>query len=229
MQEARFSSAWPKKDYIAFLGCKLLIYSFALAANDPDADDDSLHTEFSSHWPVQAYLTATSILQTASSMRAEIPFATIYLRRCLVNAVFFLLKLTGYKQHHFVDEVTVRNSINQGWDILKSCSVMENDHMSRVCAVIEYLSNGDWMQGQLQIQSSVSIKARMAANLSVDAVWRARDRFSQSVRDQHPSDYTEAAALERSGTAQGNGFPGHFWSPQLDDVMVDWSSFFEDL
>ena len=229
LQQTRFSQAWDKREFIDFLGCKLLLYTFALAAGGLSLDGEWLQKESSSHWLTQGYLTAITLLETASSIRADIPFVTVHLRWCLVNAVFFLIRLTGNHQPRFIDEFKAQNSINQGWDMLKSCSMVENDHMSRTCAVMQYLSKGDRTQGQLPTQHSLSIRSRMGANILVDSVFRARDRFSQSVRDQKPSDYTEAAAHEQLEASLGNGFPGHVWSPQFDAVTADWATFFENL
>jgi len=36
----------------------------------------------------------------------------------------------------------------------------------------------------------------MAANITYDIAWRAKERFSQSIRDARPSDYTTAATIE---------------------------------
>jgi hypothetical protein len=71
---------------------------------------------------------------------------------------------------------------------------MEDDHFTRVCAIIEYLSktSGEARKGDL----ALIVKSRMSANLLWDAAWRAKDRFSQSVKDSRPDDYTSAAAVE---------------------------------
>jgi hypothetical protein len=229
LQQTQFSQVWEKGDFIDFLGSKLLLCTFALAADGLSLSGDSLQKESSSQWVIQAYLTATTLLGTAFSIRADVPFVPVHLRRCIVYAVFFLLKVTGRHQLRFIDECKARNSINQGWEMLKSCSMVENDNMSRTCAVIQYLSSGDYTQGQLQTQPSLCIRSRMGANLLVDAVFQARDRFSQSVKDQRPPDYTEAAAHEEQQAFFGNRFPGHMWSPQDDAAIVDWSTFFENL
>lgn len=228
MQEARFSQSWTKLDIINFLGCKLLLYSFVFVAKDPNNDDNVLQRELSIHWLPQAYLTATTLIQTASSVSEDISFSFIHIRRCLVNAIFFLIKLLHHTKHAFVDESTVQNCINQGWTILRSCSLKERDHMSRVCAVIEYLSNSESKQGASQSETFISIKSRMGANLSVDSVFRARDRFSEFVKGQRPADYTEAAASENLIVGPASGFPGTMWLSDDPSTIIDWDIFFDD-
>jgi hypothetical protein len=69
----------------------------------------------------------------------------------------------------------------------------------------------------------------MGANLAVDSVFRARDRFSQFVKDQRPADYTEAAASESLTTGLGSGFSGNMWPIEENSAIVDWDSLFQDL
>jgi hypothetical protein len=165
-----------------------------------------------------AYLTAMSLLQSALQSSAELPYWPEHQSRYILDAVLFLLKLIECS-YEFVDEAAARNVISQIWQLFCSRSKAEDDHMSRFCAIIEYLSRNR----SNKERPSVKIRSRVAGNLTIDSAWRARDRFSETVKAQRPADYTAAAALERSV-----GSDGQASLPLLRDIG-DWDSFFESL
>ncbi|KKK26304.1 hypothetical protein ARAM_001567 [Aspergillus rambellii] len=69
----QFSPSWSPADQILFLGCRIMLYTFALA--DRGKWKDSLQHETSSHWLIRAYLTATTTIQAASSMKSYLIYA----------------------------------------------------------------------------------------------------------------------------------------------------------
>lgn len=199
-REAQLASKWSRRDYIFFLATRLHLYAFALTDPAVTGADGSLtgglHSEFLAH----AYLAAMSLLQSAVDSAAELRYWSIYQGRGLVDAVFFLLKLVG-GDYEFVDTAGARDMIHKLWELLRGLSRVEDDHIARVCAIIEYLSHS---RGNDKEQVSLRVRLRMTANLIMDAVWRARDRFSQFVKAQRPVDYTSAAAVERAMTELDN-------------------------
>ncbi|KAL1984930.1 hypothetical protein VTN96DRAFT_8589 [Rasamsonia emersonii] len=217
--EAQLASTWSRSDYMFFLATKLHLYTFALTDPAMTGADGSptggLHSEFLVH----AYLAAMSLLQSAVDSVAELRYWSIYRGRDLVDAVFFLLKLVG-GDYEFVDTTQARDMIHKIWELLRGLSRVEDDHIARVCAIIEYLSRS---RGNDKDQASLKVRSRMTANLIMDAVCRARDRFSQSVKAQRPKDYTSAAAVERAMTERNNQ-----GSLALGDED-NWTSFFEGL
>ncbi|KAL1968667.1 hypothetical protein VTN77DRAFT_1493 [Rasamsonia byssochlamydoides] len=221
--EAQLAQKWSRGDYMFFLATRLHLYAFALT--DPavtDADGGlagGLHSEFLAH----AYLAAMSLLQSAVDSPTGLRYWSMYQGRDAVNAAFFLLKLVG-GNHEFVDHAQARNMIHKFWELLREQSRVEDDHIARLCAIIEYLSRSSSRGNQEdRDQLSLRVRSRMTANLIIDAVWRARDRFSQSVKAQRPKDYTSAAAVERAMTELDN----QILSPL--DGAGDWTSFFEGL
>jgi hypothetical protein len=158
------------------------------------------------------------LLQSALQSSAELPYWPEHQFKYIFDAVLFPLKLIDCS-YEFVDEAAARNVISQIWQLLRSQSKAEEDRMSRFCAVIEYLSRNR----SDDRCPSVKVMSRVAGNLMIDAVWRARDRFSENVKANRPADYTSAAALERSlgpDTQASSSF--------LRDIG-DWDSFFESL
>lgn len=229
LHETQQFRAWSETDHVSFLSCRLLLYVFAWLDQNPMRGEDIGRQELSTYWLPLAYDTAVTIVHTASSIKEEIPYAMNHTRRCLFNALLLLLKLTHSSYQRLIDIDTVRNCINQGWTILRTCSLVAHDHMARVCAVIEYLSTNPIKQGSSQPDSQVSVTSRLGANLSVESVFRARDRFSKFVKDQRPSDYTEASVWESLLSAPEIIPSGSIWSADVDSGIVDWDAILRDL
>lgn len=101
--------------------------------------------------------------------------------------------------------------------------------MSRTCAVIEYLSNSPRSEESSQANTTLSVKSRFGANLIMDAVFRARDRFSQSVKDQRPPDYTQAAAQENLVNSVMNQMPAVISDFDVGASNLDWDAIFYDM
>lgn len=216
--EARFKSRWRNYEHSFFMGTKLQLYSFALAAaSSESANTAQTRTETFTH----AYITAMTLIQSALESSAGLPYWTEHQLRHIVDAVFFLLKLLG-SSYEFVDKSAAGNTVGQVWQLLRSRSQAEDDHPSRVCSVIEYLTHN---RGHQENHPSVRVKSRMAGNLAVDSAWRARDRFSETVKAQRPLDYTLAAGIEKSLS----GFDGQPWLSFFGGDVGDWGNFFEEI
>lgn len=211
--ETRFNSPLPPMELAMLLGARLSLYSFVLSAEErreklpldninPDGEILSL-----------AYVTIMQLLKMAVSPDAGIIYWTALCRGTIYFSVFFLLKLIKHPTYSFVDEVAARNMINQAWERLKSCSEGEGDHISRICAMIQFLGTSG--ENQTRGVPSLVVKSRMAANVYRDAVWRAKKRFSGIVQDQHPEDYTTAESLLQNGSME------LFSTPFLEGILPD--------
>ncbi|KAF2181399.1 hypothetical protein K469DRAFT_589916 [Zopfia rhizophila CBS 207.26] len=233
LQETENSQRWPKHDFINFLGCKMILYGFGVTAycNNSDKVKCQEVAGFanrldSHHWTEQAYIVASVLIQTACSMKEGFLFSTVHLQRWLANAIGFLLRLTIYPQDYQFDEVAIRNGINQGWELLRNCSLRENDHISRACAVIAYLSGESCGMNPVQSHAIVRTQAKMGANMFADMVTIARDRFSQHIKDQRPKDCTGAAAVEQARTSQNDLYFDNLFSAQFTE---DWDTILQSI
>lgn len=94
--------------------------------------------------------------------------------------------------------------------------------MSRVCAVIEYLSTNIELNGSYEAETFNTVKSRMAGSLGVDSILRARDRFSQAVKDQRGSDYTQAAATTQELVLESDMQQATTWMIDEDPSNFDW-------
>lgn len=216
-------SEWTTSTEIAFLNAKLQLYSFAYAASTSESTSAGASglASWASDILAQAYLSAVKLIQTACNAPTEVPFWTSSIRNSVTYAVFFLIKLSTSPQHHFVDDITARNSISQAWNLLRGSSNTHHDHLSRVCAIIEYLSKCN--ETEVKHGSPVTVTSRMSANLQYDAIWRARQRFSKELRDSKPLDYTSAAEFEMSLSCLFElDFPMDSASYMESDSFGDW-------
>jgi hypothetical protein len=200
-------------ELVILLGSKLQLYSFVLSVKQTDENLSSSSIDAGTEILARAYQTAIRLLQTAESQGLEICYWTSLSWSYIFYSVIFLLKLIGYRSCHFVDEVITRNIITQTWELVKSCSQEDGDHMSRVCAVIHYLSTEE--RDQVDGKPSLEVHSRMSANIHTDATWRAKKRFSQFIRAQHPEDYT-VAELEVFGNGESIGM---FSPPYLEGMV----------
>ena len=199
--ELQMGSEWSPSTERTFLRARLQLYSFALTAiSESRSTNASSQAPWISEILAQAYLSASKLIESACSSVADMPFWAADDKKSVSYAVFFLLKLLALTEHHVLDYNATRNSINQAWDLLHGNSESRHDSLSRVCAIIEYLSRNEKVLAEHS--SSMIVRSRMAANLVLDAVWRAKGRFSQRIRDSRPLDYTSAAQIEGSSSGE---------------------------
>jgi hypothetical protein len=207
---------------IEFLRVQLQLYSFAFDGNNIESNNVSDVSLQTSEILVQANLSAMKIIQIASTLSEDLPF-TANLQSAVGYAVFFLLKLSVFPQFNFIDQTAARNSISQAWNLFRSGSTMESDYLSRACAIIEYLSKSS---GRLKNDgSSMMVESRMAANLIYDAVWRARERFSEQIKEAKPPDYTSAELENARQSALDFQFDPSFLEGSesgWDDILRDF-------
>lgn len=184
---------------IALLRVKLQLYAFALTGTEPEHTQDRASDARASEHLVKAGILAARIIEAACSdmHRQSWPCMT---RLAVVFAAHFLMKLCAVPGH--VDGPMAKNSVSQAWLLLKNTSEAEHDHLARACAIIAYLSRTDSEQ---ETTPTVTVRARMSSNLLVDAIWRARSRFSRNVREAKPADYTATAAMEDLVQSMSNG------------------------
>ncbi len=187
---------WTLPTKISFLKARLALYSFACVDDTPKQGAEVGFVSKASEIRVQAYKVAMSLIHAICDSPEEVPFWTSWIRVSLVYAVIVLITLATSSQCSFADPIAVRNLINQAWDLLHGNSDMEHDHYSRICAAIEYLSRKPPIEEPPHTLNPA--RSRMAANMSIDFIWCAKDRFSKSVLDSKPADYTTAAEDERT-------------------------------
>jgi hypothetical protein len=192
--ETELRSNWSYLTQIMFWRAELQLYSFVLPTEGSIKSGEIALVTGSLETLSRGCIVAISLIHAATSLPDSNSTWTNVVRIGVGYAVFFLLKVSSSPELQIVEPAVIRNSITQAWSFLHNGSEMEYDHFTRVCAIIEYLSktSRDAQKGDL----SLTVQSRMSANLMWDAAWRAKDRFSESVKESKPDDYTSAAAVE---------------------------------
>jgi hypothetical protein len=183
--ECQHSLQWSKENSIAFLSCRLVLCTFALMAKNKAREEAPSGVESSLHWHVQAYMTASTLIQTASLVPDQLIFAPSRLQKSLINAVFFFVLLSFSRKYQFVDYSVVRNGIQQGQEVLRKFSTITGDNMSRACELINSLSNSsDYPSDHpIGVEELLRVNSRSGANLSLSTILHARERTHRIARN----------------------------------------------
>ena len=222
--ETQIGGSWSFVSEIAFLKVQLQLYSFAVNAELSESKKVSEISLPTLEIMELANLSAIKLIEVAANLSEDVVLWSTNTHSAVAYAVCFLLKLSALPDRSCIDRVTARNSISQGWNLLRGGSVMENDHFSRICTIIEYLvKRNDTVQSD---RLSMTVEARMSANIVLDAAWRAKDRFSESIKKSKPLDYTVAAEVE-SVLQFGEEF--QFDTPFLEGAETGWDMLFQDI
>ncbi|KAK4949742.1 hypothetical protein LTR10_011584 [Elasticomyces elasticus] len=215
--ESRFSTSWSPSDHIVLFGCRMILYTFALSIPD---NDTALTVESSSHWLVQAFMTASDIIRTASSIQEQLFYAPSRIQKILINAVCYLLLMRCSHHRELVDGSMLLNGISQARQVVQTLSIAPGDFMARAVRFIDRLSKGgDIMDRNSDTGPFFTIKSRMGANLSLTSLLRART-------------FAKQAKVQDQTTAQ-DALPGNdVLNMGLDEDLfasVNWDELFLDM
>ncbi|KAL2443702.1 hypothetical protein ABEF95_010789 [Exophiala dermatitidis] len=161
--ECRYYASWSPIEYIIFLGCRMILYTFAIASHDNDDDNNNnninndgggstgglynnsssssggnfVAIESLSHWLIQGYATATATIQTASRVPEQLFHAPYRVQKMVANAACFLLLLKFSRHHGLVEDSVLSGNLTHGWHILRRLSVAPGDFMARASILFE--------------------------------------------------------------------------------------------
>lgn len=205
---------------IALHQVRLHLYAFVLTAQDYHHSRKSSKLEAATNnleetpYLVQGSSTAVNLINLVANRASQKAWAAMA-RVAVLHALNFLLMLLTIPSYR--DQPALRTSISEAWRLLQSRSEFENDTFSRMCKLTAYLcrvytegTDG----GQESAFATWSVKSKMAANVVFENIWRAKKRFSQSVHDARPVDYTAAAEMEDLSML---GFADELFDPSLFD------------
>ncbi len=171
-----YESDFASTTKILFHSACLKLFSFALI-------DDRLSSSGATEVSILAYHTSMNLVAAASTASPSNAFWTNDVWSSLVYTALFLLRLGEYSHICGLDEAQIRLSISQLRSLFAGNSRDSDDHMSRVCAIIDYLSLSDWSEPQSR--RPVMFQSRMAASLALDTTWHAKERFRQTMERSH--------------------------------------------
>lgn len=100
------------------------------------------------------------------------------MRFCVVYAVLFLLRISRSSHRHLIDETAAQNAISQTWAMLKKSSEVEGDSLTRVCAIIEYVSKADWSK-----DATMPTRSRVGVNFVVNVLIPGTARHKKEAQE----------------------------------------------
>ncbi|KAI1630086.1 transcriptional regulatory protein LEU3 [Exophiala viscosa] len=217
--EFRFSTSWSPSDHIVLFGCRMILYTFALSIPD---NDTAPTVEASSHWLVQAFMAASDIIRTASTIQEQLFYAPSRIQKILIHAVCYLLLVRCSPHRELVDNSMLVNGISQARQVVQTLSIATGDFMARAVRFIDRLSQyGDTMSRGSDTEPFFTIKSRMGANLSLTSLLRLRTYTKQA-----------QAQVQDQTTAQ-DALPGNdVLNMGLDEdifASVNWDELFLDM
>lgn len=200
---------WEPEIKITFICARLRLYSFAFLQDiieEPDvgATRVSARTEFST----LAYLAAMELTAIASSRSSKAIFWTAETWACIVYAAMFLLRLWERSKIYGLEETSIRSAVTQLRSLIAENSREHDDHLARVCAIIDYLSRDGCADTPLR--RPLKFHSRLSSNLVFDTVWHAKERFNLAKANQLPNDDMPSIDMEDwmlSYFEEEQGFP----------------------
>ncbi|OBT68086.1 hypothetical protein VE03_01510 [Pseudogymnoascus sp. 23342-1-I1] len=200
---------WEPEIKITFICARLRLYSFAFLQDiieEPDAGltRDSARTEFC----LSAYLAAMGLTTIASSRSPKAMFWTAEIWTCIVYATMFLLRLWERSKIYGLDETSIRSAVTQLRGLIAENSKEYDDHLARVCAIIDYLSKDGC--ADIPLRRPLKFHSRLSSNLVLDTVWHAKERFNLAKGNQPPNDDMSMLDVENwmlSYFEEEQGFP----------------------
>lgn len=235
-------------DRVMSLMARLYLYSFILATPPPT---DGSATEFS---PVQSHDGIYYISQTYNCSKQLIDIFTAKLKRQSAGeapdgaqhprlwdgfqrwsvlyatmTILWIIKLSGIDS----DTSSAQSVVNNGRDILKKLILTKEDHYSRVCDIIDYISSMDPSAAEGRNISRNVVRARMSVNIIWDVVYAAKQRYTErrlASRDNDNEFFHVATPIsgeEPSSAVSGHNLFGND-SGTFDALFMDWDALMPD-
>jgi hypothetical protein len=206
--QARNALTWSPTVEITFLGARLNLYSYALADITLKSASASRRGEADAEYVPLSFMAATRLLHLACSFPDEVRLGTLHMRFSVIYAVLFLLRISRSEHRHLIDETAAQNAISQTWAMLKNSSEVEGDVLTRVCAIIEYVSKADWSK-----DAPMPTRSRMGANFVVDVLILGTARHKKEAQEKQSQTLDE---LEMAGDIDAGGYLSQF--PEWGDT-----------
>jgi len=184
--QARNTLTWSPTVEITFLGARLNLYSYALADNTLNSASPFRRREADAEYVPLSFMAASRLLHLACSFPDEVRLGTLHVRFCVIYAVLLLLRIFRSSHRHLIDESAAQNAISQTWAMLKKSSEVEGDILTRICAIIEFVSKADWSK-----DAPTPTRSRMSANFVVDVLILGAARHKKEAKEKQIQNLNE--------------------------------------
>jgi hypothetical protein len=230
----------------ALLSAKLHLYSYLLSPSLQDHDStESLNLVEGHHityYVGQAYSCASKIVNLSYDMFAQDPrienFEGVQEKRLwsvswthdLMYAMVVLLWIVKLSDVE-CDIDAADAMLRQGRNIYKQLMAMEDDHHSRVCDLVDYITCMDFnnLEDSRTTLKQTFIRSRMSANIIWNVVYAAKKRFFEQRRAQGDieSNSVDMASFSADRPSLENLEPNTYTGDSSNDNLswIDWDSF----
>ncbi len=125
---------------------------------------------------------------------------------CVICAVLFLLRISRSSHRQLIGETGARNTISQTLEMLEKSSEVEGDSLTRVCAIIQYVSKADWSK-----DAPMPTGSRMGWCFVIDFLILGAAWHKKEARDKQNQNLDE---LKMDGEIDGGNYLSQFpvWS-----------------
>lgn len=202
-------ASWEPEIKVIFIGARLRLYSFAFLQDIIEVPiSGPARGSASAEFCASAYSAAMELTAIASSRSSGAIFWTAEIWSCIIYSAMFLLRLGERFQVYGLEEVNIRSAITQLRSLVAENSRGQDDHLSRVCAIIDYLSKDDYANSPSG--RPLKFSSRMSSTLVFDTVWHAKERFHLARGTQLPNSDMSLLDMENwmlSYWGEEQGFP----------------------
>lgn len=235
-----------KREETAALAAKLHLYSYLLSPslheNDSIGSLNLVEGHHITYYVGQAYSCASRIVNLSHDMFYQDPgietMEGIQDRRLwnvgwthdLMYAMMVLLWIVKLSE---VDcDIDAADAIlRQGRNIYKQLTAMDDDHFSRLCDLVDYITSMDFnnlKDSRTAMKQSV-IRSRMSANIIWNVVYAAKKRFFEQRRDPGGTELNSAdmALLSTDPLSLDNAEASTYMNDltEYNLAWIDWDSF----
>lgn len=128
----------------------------------------------------------------------------------LLLAVFVLLQITR-RWHYNEKDIAASDAISRAWSTFTTCIVVDGDHFSRICDIIDYVSRLEWPRNLSSTSTpSFSIRSRGGASIEWDLIQHARRRFENG-----EATYEKQLADPQTSVSPNN--------PEFNNITNSWA------
>lgn len=191
----RFKHKWGPETHLLYLSHLLQIYSFALdsqhARNDISQSDVEVDIIYA-----KAYDSSLQLCRAAAAAPASNNCWPAFIKYAVMYALLFAIPMANIEAHRSRERKQLCDAIRDGLVVMRSWSMFEKDHFSRVSGHVDWLlrkledadcgranssvsisgnsitaaANANMKKNRLRF----SVKSRMATNIMYETIWTAK-------------------------------------------------------
>jgi hypothetical protein len=191
----RFKHKWGSETHLLYLSHLLHLYSFALDVSNLRTNISQLDVEIDIVY-AKAYDTALQLCRAAAGAPTQNNCWPAFIKYAVMYGLLFAIPLANIEPSGTAQRKQLIDAIRDGLIVMRSWSMFEKDHFSRVSGHVDWLlhklENADRGRSNSQVTISgnsttaasnttmkknrlmFSVKSRMATNIMYETIWTAK-------------------------------------------------------